>query len=292
MFWRKAKFLSFERIYIKGTDQCKHAKDSQKATFLSIVCGRSEKNEREMWSLKMLFSFVKLRQVWLPSSQDLTSSHVYIIPSQWQFIIKWVHWSFTSRKFKSKFKTIKQQWHSQSSYNPASNLCAAPQRAIVRATEKKNCFLAPFKMNSELYRQRKSEMPRPWNKMGSNLDCSDLTSLSVSQQFVHSSEHWVLSDTAGMQCEKNRGGWAHKECTLIHLLLSEKKSIGFYYQHAALQKIWAHSVYLSASNVILTSTAHPTFVQHSKTQYYFRSNSSECSDTAGLPGLAYSDLTL
>lgn len=169
MFWRKAKFLSFECIYFKGTDQYKHARDSQKATFLSIVCSRSEKNEREMWSLKMLFSFVKLRQVWLPSSQDLTSSHVYIIPSQWQFIIKWVRWSFTSRKFKSKFKTIKQQWHSQSSYNPASNLCAAPQRAIVRATEKKNCFLAPFKMNSELYRQRKSEMPRPCNKMGSNL---------------------------------------------------------------------------------------------------------------------------
>lgn len=116
MFWRKAKFLSFECIYFKGTDQYKHARDSQKATFLSIVCSRSEKNEREMWSLKMLFSFVKLRQVWLPSSQDLTSSHVYIIPSQWQFIIKWVHWSFTSRKFKSKFKTIKQQWHSQSSY--------------------------------------------------------------------------------------------------------------------------------------------------------------------------------
>lgn len=208
MFWRKAKFLSFECIYFKGTDQYKHARDSQKATFLSIVCSRSEKNEREMWSLKMLFSFVKLRQVWLPSSQDLTSSHVYIIPSQWQFIIKWVHWSFTSRKFKSKFKTIKQQWHSQSSYNPASNLCAAPQRAIVRATEKKNCFLAPFKMNSELYRQRKGEMPCPCNKMGSNLAgyCSDLTFLSVSQQFVHSSEHWVLSNTAGMQCEKNRGG--------------------------------------------------------------------------------------
>lgn len=107
-------------------------------------------------------------------------------------------------------------------------------------------FPCTFKMNSELYRQRKSEMPRPCNKMGSNLAgyCSDLTFLSVSQQFVHSSEHWVLSNTAGMQCEKNRGGWAHKECTLIHLLLSEKKSIGFYYQHAAWQKIWAHSVYL------------------------------------------------
>lgn len=293
MFWRKAKFLSFECIYFKGTDQYKHARDSQKATFLSIVCSRSEKNEREMWSLKMLFSFVKLRQVWLPSSQDLTSSHVYIIPSQWQFIIKWVHWSFTSRKFKSKFKTIKQQWHSQSSYNPASNLCAAPQRAIVRATEKKNCFLAPFKMNSELYRQRKSEMPRPCNKMGSNLAgyCSDLTFLSVSQQFVHSSEHWVLSNTAGMQCEKNRGGLSSQRVHTNPPFIIWKKKHWFLLSTCCLAENMS-AFCISVSNVILTSTAHPTFVQHSKTQYYFRSNSSECSDTAGLPGLAYSDLTL
>lgn len=116
-------------------------------------------------------------------------------------------------------------------------------------------------------------------------------SLSPSSLFTPQNTGCYLT-LQGCSVKKIGGLSSQRVHTNPPFIIWKKKSIGFYYQHVTWRKIWAHSVYLSASNVILTSTAHPTFVQHSKTQYYFRSNSSECSDTAGLPGLTYSDLTL